>query len=296
MASKRTIALPLLVICGPTASGKTGLAIRLAKEFNGEVISADSRAIYRDLNIGTAKPDLEERQGIPHWGIDIVAPGEPFSAADFKAYALQKIEEIKGRGHIPILVGGTGLYVDGIVFDYTFPERPDAAERVKLETWTLEELHSYCYENNIDLPENAKNKRYVINTILRQDSSPSRRSAPIENCIIVGIATDKDVLQSRIEQRAERLTGAEVRKEAERASAKYGWNNEAMTANIYPLMKRYIEGGMSLNELRRTFIVLDWHLAKRQLTWLRRNEYIKWLSLDEAYTYCARALANLNNS
>lgn len=288
--------LPLIVICGPTASGKTGLAVRLAREFDGEVISADSRAIYKDLDIGTAKPSIEERQGVPHWGIDLVTPGELFSAADFKAYAVRKIEEIRRRGHVPILVGGTGLYVDGVVFDYIFPARQDEAERTKLEAKTLEELHNYCYRHNIALPENTKNKRYVINTILRQDATPTRRSKPIENCIIVGIATDKELLRKRIEKRAEQITGEDVRLEAQRAARKYGWGSEAMTANIYPLMEQYIDGRLSLEELKRSFIVLDWRLAKRQLTWLRRNEHIKWLSLDQAYTYCARALVKLNNS
>ena len=101
--------LPLIVIVGPTASGKTGLSIKLAKKFNGEIISADSRAIYRGLDIGTAKPSIEERQGVVHWGIDLVNPGEYYTAADFKRYAYAKIDDIRSRGHLPILAGGSGL-------------------------------------------------------------------------------------------------------------------------------------------------------------------------------------------
>ena len=112
--------LPLVVIAGPTASGKTELAIRIAKKFNGEVISADSRAIYRGLDIGTAKPTSEEQQGIPHWGIDIVDPGERFTAANFKVYAQRKISEIRSRGHLPIMAGGTGLYIDSVLYDFKF--------------------------------------------------------------------------------------------------------------------------------------------------------------------------------
>ena len=111
--------LPLVVIAGPTASGKTELAIRIAKKFNGEVISADSRAIYRGLDIGTAKPTSEEQQGIPHWGIDIVDPGERFTAANFKVYAQRKISEIRSRGHLPIIAGGTGLYIDSVLYETT---------------------------------------------------------------------------------------------------------------------------------------------------------------------------------
>ena len=102
--------LPLLVIVGPTACGKTSLAVRIAKEYDGEVISADSRAIYKDLDIGTAKPTPEEQNVAPHWGVDLVMPGDRFTAADFKEYALEKIRQIRARRHLPILAGGTGLY------------------------------------------------------------------------------------------------------------------------------------------------------------------------------------------
>jgi len=109
-----------VVIVGPTASGKTSAGVELAKLIGGEVISADSRAIYRGMDIGTAKPSMEEREGIPHWGIDLVDPDERFSAADFKEYVESRIAEIQDRGKWPIVVGGTGLYVDAVVFNYQF--------------------------------------------------------------------------------------------------------------------------------------------------------------------------------
>ena len=110
----------IIVIVGPTASGKTSLAIKIAKEVGGEVISADSRCLYKDMNIGTAKPNKDEMQGIPHWGIDLLSPSDSFNVAEFKRYAEEKIHEIKERHHIPIIAGGTGLYVDSIVFNYQF--------------------------------------------------------------------------------------------------------------------------------------------------------------------------------
>lgn len=111
---------PLIVICGPTASGKTALAIKLARQYGGEIICADSRTIYKGMDIGTAKPTASEQALVPHWGIDIVEPGDTYSVAQFKEYALAKIREIRGRGNIPFLVGGTGLYIDAVVLDYTF--------------------------------------------------------------------------------------------------------------------------------------------------------------------------------
>ena len=112
----------VLVIVGPTGSGKTSLGVELALRLDGEIISADSRAIYKGMDIGTAKPTPEEQQGVPHFGIDLVTPDEKFTVYDFQQYALNKIKEIQGRGHLPIIVGGTGLYVDALVYGYSFTE------------------------------------------------------------------------------------------------------------------------------------------------------------------------------
>ena len=286
---------PLIVIVGPTASGKTRLAIQLARGFNGEIISADSRAVYKGLDIGTAKPTTAEQQQVPHWGIDLVLPSERYSASDFKQYAIQKIAEIRSRGNVPLLVGGTGLYIDSVLYDFEFVDTAGAlCSRSKLETMSLELLHEHCKNNNVILPENFKNKRYVINAILRSGQPPKRREEPITNSIIVGIATDKMTLRERIESRAEEIFTPEVIKEALIAAEKYGWDNEAMTGNIYPLIRQYTEGAVTIDEAKLKSITLDWRLAKRQLTWLKRSEHIRWLSLEEAYTYCARALVKLN--
>ena len=155
----------LIVITGPTASGKTSLAIKLAKLFGGEIISADSRAIYKDINIASAKPTIEERDGVPHWGFDLVEPGERFTAADFKEYAYSKIEDILSRGKIPFLVGGTGLYIDAVLYDYEFGGEVSDVFRRKLNSKSLEELQEYILENKIQMPENFKNKRYLIRAI-----------------------------------------------------------------------------------------------------------------------------------
>ena len=287
---------PLVVIVGPTASGKTGLAVGIAKEFGGEVISADSRAIYKGLSIGTAKPTKEDQQGIPHWGIDLVMPGERFTAADFKEYAIQKITEIRMRGRVPIIAGGTGLYVDAVLYDFEFPAvANDTTRRDELMNWPLEDLTSYCIEHNIALPENSKNKRHVVNSILRKGQLLKRKYEPTENTIVVGIATEKEALRQRIEQRADVIITPCVIAEAARAAKQYGWDNEAMTGNVYPLVRQHLENDLTLEELKQKFITSDWRLAKRQLTWFHRNEHILWLPLDKAYTYLARELDKVNN-
>lgn len=292
-ADTKLTALPLVVIAGPTASGKTALSIEMAKRFGGEIICADSRTIYKGMDIGTAKPTASEKEGIPHWGLDLVEPGDYFSVADFKEYAEDKIREIRERGHIPFLVGGTGLYVDSVVFDYKFGSQADPVVRAKLEAMTLEELHDYCVKNSITLPENEKNKRYVVRAIEQKNRSTSRRDEPIPNCIIVGIATDSKMLRERIVLRSEQLFDDGVVEEATLLGKKYGWDSEAMTGNIYPLVRSYLKNDMTLEEVKEKFTTLDWRLAKRQMTWLRRNRYIQWGSLSEVKETLVNLLANV---
>ena len=149
---------PLVVIVGPTASGKTAVAIELAGRFDGEIICADSRTIYKGMDVGTAKPSAKEQAAVPHWGLDLVEPGERFTAADFQRYAVAKIAEFRARGRVPFLVGGTGLYVDAVLFGYEFGPEATARQRQELEGWSLLQLQEYCVKNNIKLPENSQNK------------------------------------------------------------------------------------------------------------------------------------------
>lgn len=287
--------IPLVVIVGPTASGKTGLAIKIAKQFGGEVISADSRAIYKGLSVGTAKPSMEECDGIPHWGIDIVEPNSRFTAADFKLYADEKIAEIRSRGNVPILAGGTGLYIDAVVYNFTFPDDVnDTTKRDTLMSMSLDELYEYCTEHSVQLPENYKNKRYVVNSILRKYTAPPQRESISDNTLFVGITTERNELRQRIMARADVIISADLFEEASNAAVKYGWDNEAMTGNLYPLVHNYLSGSITYNELKQQSITRDWQLAKRQLTWFRRNMDIQWFSLPEAYTCIARRLDKLN--
>ncbi|MEI7689821.1 MAG: tRNA (adenosine(37)-N6)-dimethylallyltransferase MiaA [Candidatus Saccharibacteria bacterium] len=284
---------PLVVIAGPTASGKTSLAVELAKKFGGEIICADSRSIYKGMDIGTAKATAEEMQSIPHWGLDLVEPGDYFTVFDFKTYANDKIEDIRSRGKVPFLVGGTGLYVDAVIFDYQFGTGVDVAKRTTLNNMSIEELYVYCSEKGIDLPENSKNKRYVIRAIEKHGGRESKREKPVDNAIIVAILTDRDVLRSRIGKRVEQMFDDNVVNEAKMLGKKYGWTSEAMTSNIYPLIHAYLEDDTSLDEVKEKVATLDWRLAKRQLTWLRRNHYIKWLDIEQSKEYISDQLAKL---
>ena len=230
-----------LVIVGPTGSGKTGMAIDVALELGGEVISADCRAIYRGMDIGTAKPTAEEMRGVPHFGIDLVDPGERFTAADFKEYGLARAAEIRARGKLPIIVGGTGLYVDGLIFDYHFDDivKKTCSDRIEMSS----------------------------------------------SFVIVGIKWERDELRARLEERADKLFAQDIVGETRRLVQKYGWGSQAMKSNIYPIVWRMMNGGVTEEEAKRLFVLADWHLAKRQLTWFARNRQIVWLRLDEMKEY-----------
>jgi tRNA dimethylallyltransferase len=281
--------LPLVVIVGPTASGKSATAMSIAKEFGGEIICADSRTVYKNMDVGTAKPSQQDQAEVPHWGLDLVEPGEVFTAADFKKYALKKIHEVRNRGHVPLLVGGTGLYVDGVIFDYEFGD-PQPELRKKLEGLSIDALKQYCTNNNIKLPENDQNRRYVIRAIEQKNINNKRLSAPIANTLIVGITTNRDELRARIAKRSEQLFENGMVEEAKMLGEKYGWNSEAMTGNIYPLVKQFLDGELTEDELKQKFKTADWRLAKRQITYLKRNQFIHWKSLDDAYLFIKKQL------
>ena len=282
---------PLIVVVGPTASGKTSLAIKLAKKFNGEIISADSRAIYKGMDIGTAKPTPSEQKQIKHWGIDLVEPDERFTVADFQKYANAKIEEIKVRGKIPFLVGGSGLYIDSVIFDYEFSNDVNSDLRTRLNKMMMEELQNYCENNNILLPENHKNKRYLVRAIEHQNVVKNNRLKIRNNTYVVGITTDKNQLEERIKTRVEQMFCDELYDEVRRLTTKYSFDLESMKSNIYPIVYRMLNDEISRDEAMVLAQTDDWHLAKKQMTWFRRNPEIKWLTLADAENYLTKVIA-----
>ena len=272
---------PLIVIICPTASGKTTAAINLAKKIGGEIICADSRTVYKGMDIGTAKPSKKEQQGFRHHLLDIVNPDETFTVADFQRLAKEKIIEIRSRNNTPIIVGGTGLYVDSILFNYTFSVQSSEKLRTKFEKYSIEELWDYCIKNNIEIPENKHNKRYVIRSIERKGANNHKRNEIIDDCCVVGIATEKDILRQRIADRAEGMFTDNLLLEEQHLSDNYDLTHESMSANIYPLINKVNAGALSLEKAKEQFITLDWRLAKRQITWFKRNQHIHWCGRDE---------------
>ena len=283
---------PLIVIVGPTASGKTSLAIRLASKYGGEIICADSRTVYRDMNIGTAKPLEAEMQGVPHWGLDLVTPGERYTVAAWQAYAQQKVAEIRQRNRQPIVVGGTGLYIDALVYDYEFPQEVDLAKRSQIESWSADELQEYCNKNNISVRGNSKNKRHLIRSIFHNGQVDKISRSSMENIYVVGITTEKHKLLHNSRVRTEQMFCDGLVDETERLGRKYGWDNEAMTGSAYSIVRQYLDGCLSLENAKFQLRQSDWQLARRQMTWFRRNPYIIWVDLTAAEQYLSDILVD----
>lgn len=274
---------PLIVITGPTASGKTGLALELAERYQGEIICADSRTIYRGMDIGTAKPTHEERARVPHHLLDVVEPGETFTAKNFQVLAKATIADIRARGNVPFLVGGTGLYIDSVILDYQWPEQVE--DREQYEHLSVDELSTMLKNQHIALPTNELNRRHLVNALVRGGKAGGSRTTPLENTIVVAIATDASVLANRIRKRAQQMFGMGVVEEARQLAERYGWDSEAMTSNIYPIIRQVVEEQLSQPEAVELFIKKDKQLAKRQLTWLRRHSFVRWLPLEDARVY-----------
>lgn len=245
---------PVIIILGPTGSGKTGVSIKIANKIDGEIISADSRAIYKGMDIGTAKPTKEEMDDVPHWGLDLVEPGDRFTVADWKEYATEKIKEIKARNHVPIIVGGTGLYIDALIYDYHF-KGPTGHKIGDVE-----------------------------------QKSCSDRKEVKGNFLIIGVKTNTEELRSRLIKRIDQMFSPELYEETKRLVSKYGWESGAMKSDIYEYAWGYINGTLTLPEAKEKCFFEDWHLAKRQMTWFKRNKSIIWLTLGEVYPYVVSSI------
>jgi tRNA dimethylallyltransferase len=265
-----------LAIVGPTASGKTVLAVNIAKKYDGEIIAADSRTVYKYLNIGTAKPSKQEQSGMPHWGFDLAGPGQDFTVADFKKYANDKIQDIKNRHKLPVIVGGSGLYINAVLYDFNFAP-VNVPLRQKLEKLSIAQLQHEILKEGLNMPINKLNRRYLVRTIERGRAELIRKPLK-EKVIIIGINPSKQVLKKRIEARARLMLKAGVIKEIKKAAKLYDWQSEAMTGGIYKVFRDVITGEKSIDQGLAEYLKSDLHLAKQQMTWFKRNKDIIWFN------------------
>lgn len=286
---------PLLVIVGQTATGKTDLAVELAERYGGEIICADSRTVYKRMDIGTAKPTPAERARVAHHCLDIVLPNERFTAADFKRHAQQAIKDIGGRGKLPILVGGTGLYVDAVLYDYTFRGPTDVAERVKLLALSVSELQAKLHRMGVPLPNNPQNPRHLVRAI--ETGGVAAVPNPLRgNTVVLGLQLDREALLPRISHRVESMLQAGLETEVRILAEQYGFDIPPMQTIGYQEWQGYFLGTQSL-ELTKQFIIKNTlAYAKRQKTWFKRNNSVHWLdnrdkvaqAVDATTTYLSK--------
>ncbi|MBC3887676.1 tRNA (adenosine(37)-N6)-dimethylallyltransferase MiaA [Acetobacterium paludosum] len=288
----------ILVLAGPTASGKTALGVALAKKLNGEIISADSMQIYKYMTIGTAKVTTEEMQGVPHYLVDCVSPDEEFSVAKFKKAALKAIETIFGRGKLPIIVGGTGLYINSLTLPWDF-QKNDGNEEIRLrlraeaemlgretlyqrlksvDPITAETVHPNNLNRVIRALEiyeiNGKPKSYF-------DEKTKTQEIPYDY-VMIGLKWPREVLYDRINRRIDLMIENGLIEETQMLLDRgYKWNLTALKAIGYKELGPYLRGEASMEEAVTILKRDSRHYAKRQMTWFRKDERIHWIEMSE---------------
>jgi len=283
----------VIVICGPTASGKTQLSIEIAKKLNGEIVSADSMQIYKEMTIGTAKPTIEEMQGIKHYLIDCICPNERYSVAEYKKNAINAIDEIIVKGKTPIVVGGTGLYVNSLIYGIEYPEiKIDIEYRNNLdkiaEIEGLEKLYQMAIKIDAEAIKNiSPNDKKRICRILEiyhatgktktEQEIESRKNGPKYDYIIFGINMDREKLYDRINKRVDIMIENGLIEEVKNILSKYEEFPTAMQGLGYKEVVEYLNGITSQDEMIEKIKMETRRYAKRQLTWFRRYENIVWL-------------------
>ena len=286
----------IIAVAGPTASGKTALAIEIARKFNGEVVSCDSMQIYKFMDIGTAKPDKSEQEAVRHHMIDIVHPTERCSVADFVKLARECIEDVIGRGKLPVLAGDTGLYMDSVLENIVFEDfgsDPEfRAEMQKLaDTEGADSIHHLLAEKDPVAAEkiHPNNVRRVIRALevcrltgktFTQVNLESRRE-PVYDALILGIDADREVLYERINKRVDKMMDDGLLEEVQSIrDMGIGRDTTAMQAIGYKEILEFLEGTATLEEAVEKIKMESRRYAKRQMTWFRRNDKIQWVSTE----------------
>jgi len=292
-----TRAKPLVVIAGPTAVGKSGIAILVAKALGTEVLTADSRQVYRGMDIGTDKPSLEERQGVPHRLIDLVEPGQPFNTGEFRRHAVAEIARLHCEGRVPLLVGGTGLYVRTVVrglwegppADWDFRRSLERDADVKGADWLYRQLVQVDPESARRLHPNDRVKIIraleVYHALGRPLSEEHRRHAFADRPftpLLIGLTRERSALYRRVDDRVDLELAKGLVEETKRLmDSGYGRYLGSMKGLGYKQMAGYLAGDYDYEEAVRRLKRDTRHFAKRQMTWFRKEPGMQWLSIEE---------------
>lgn len=278
----------VLVIAGPTASGKTALSIRLAKRLNGEIISGDSQQVYRELNVGTAKITEEAKEGVVHYGLDLIGYEEPYSVKDFQTMARTSIDSITAKAKLPIIVGGTGFYLKATLYDYVFEDEADKDE--EFETSSNDELYKRLL--NLDPnstekihPNNRKRIVRALNIALKGETKTEREAKqnhePMYDFFILVMDHPKALLDQRIEDRLDGQFMQGLQAEIERYfSTPEQRQYQSFQAIGYKEWKAYFDKHASIEEIKQKIVIATRQYAKRQLTWFRHQFNAYWYKPD----------------
>ncbi len=284
----------IVVVCGPTASGKTALSIALAKAFDGEVVSADSMQIYRGMDIGTAKPTKEEMDGIPHHMLDVAEPGESYSVSRYVQEATACVEDILARGKLPIVCGGTGLYIDGLIRGTDFqPAGTDNGIREQLEReWDEQGPEAMMARLAAVDPDSAarlhlSDKRRIVRALevylatgetITAHNARSKQVPPRFDAVMMGLNTEpRDILYSRIDRRVDVMLEQGLLNEVKTLLEAGLLEGTAAQAIGYKELLAHFRGEMTLDAAADLIRQKSRNYAKRQLTWFRRDERVKWI-------------------
>ena len=293
-------ALPKLVaVLGPTACGKSGLGVALARRFDGEVVSADSRQVYRGLDLGTGKITPEEMEGVPHHMLDVVDPGEMYSVADFQAGAYAAIDDILSRGKVPFLVGGTGLYLRSVTEGFVFSDAPpDPALREKLEALSTPELRALVEEKTgAALSGGEENNRQRLIRAAEKVLSGGWETPPAKpryHCLLLGVAYPRQTICDRIDQRLQARIDAGMIDEVANLRAA-GVSDEFLDrlGLEYRFILHFLQGDVSdLTALNIPLGTAIKQFAKRQMSWFRKDKNVLWLDMEaDPITQAAQAVS-----
>jgi len=276
---------PIIVLTGPTASGKTAMSLMIADKYNCEIICADSMTVYRGMNIGTDKPTPSDMKGIPHHLLDIVDPDEEFNVSIFCKKIKELVDEIHGRGKVPMLVGGSVMYIDAYVYDYKMPEvAPDIELRKKLEEKTAEELFAQLceYDPDCEWTVDRHNKRRLIRAIevcmaTGKPLAKQKSKKPLPgNVLYLSVDCDREELYSKINKRVDIMFRGGFVDEVRELYKKYD-HNTAVQAAGYKQITQFLDGQISLETAIEKTKQVHRNYAKRQLTWLRNNPDVQWV-------------------
>ena len=288
----------IIVILGPTASGKTDLAVKLAQKFNGEIVTADSRTIYKGMDIGTAKVLGERReidsefaviyQGIPHYLIDCVYPNEEYSVVHFKDDAQRIIDKIIKRGKTPFLVGGTGLYIQALMDNLDVPEVPpdkELRERLERDIETLgleavyEKLKATCpiLASSVVDPQNPRRIIRAMEICLKNGDLARVKGEPFYDALKIGIKLEKEELNRRIDARVDKMMEGGLVEENKKLLEKYDSNLPALSGIGYREIIKYLRGELPVEDAVELIKLNTRHFVKRQMTWFKRDESINWV-------------------